>query len=184
MTKAVIWNPTDPSRLFYQTRQRRPMLDRAEGVYLWDRNGKRYLDGSSGAMVSNIGHSNPRVLEAMRKQMERSTFGYRLHFENEPAEHLAAQIAASVSRGPRPGVFCLGRFRGDGKLYQARQAIRLVQRTAIALAGHFARPFLPWLDPRRAGRHRLPAAHRPVLTDDAADAQDTGAPLLPRPGRR
>ncbi|MGA9573985.1 MAG: aminotransferase class III-fold pyridoxal phosphate-dependent enzyme, partial [Lysobacterales bacterium] len=94
MTKAVTWSPTDPSRMFYQTRQRRPLLDRAEGVYLWDRSGKRYLDGSSGAMVSNIGHSNPRVLEAMRRQMERSTFGYRLHFENEPAEHLAAQIAA------------------------------------------------------------------------------------------
>ncbi len=57
------------SNLFYQTRLRRPMLDRAEGIYLWDRTGKRYLDGSSGAMVSNIGHSNPAVLEAMRRQM-------------------------------------------------------------------------------------------------------------------
>lgn len=93
MKTPVTWNPADPSRLFYQTRQRRPLLDRAEGVYLWDRNGKRYLDGCSGAMVSNIGHSNPRVLKAMRDQMERSTFGYRLHFENEPAERLAAQIA-------------------------------------------------------------------------------------------
>ena len=73
------------SHLFYQTRLRRPLLGRAEGVYLWDVNGKRYLDGSSGAMVSNIGHSNPRVLEAMRRQMAKSTFGYRLHFENEPA---------------------------------------------------------------------------------------------------
>lgn len=99
MTKAVDWKPTEPSRLFYQTRQRRPLLDRSEGVYLWDRSGKRYLDGSSGAMVSNIGHSNPRVLEAMRKQMERATFGYRLHFENEPAEHLAAQIAALCPDG-------------------------------------------------------------------------------------
>ncbi len=93
------WDPADPSRLFYQTRQRRPLLDRAEGVYLWDRNGKRYLDGCSGAMVSNIGHSNPRVLEAMRLQMERSTFGYRLHFENEPAERLAAQIAELCPAG-------------------------------------------------------------------------------------
>jgi adenosylmethionine-8-amino-7-oxononanoate aminotransferase len=93
LNKLNTWNPAEPSRLFYQTRQRRPLLDRAEGVYLWDRSGKRYLDGCSGAMVSNIGHSNPRVLEAMRRQLERSTFGYRLHFENEPAERLAAQIA-------------------------------------------------------------------------------------------
>lgn len=99
MTIASDWNPADPSRLFYQTRQRRPLLDRAEGMYLWDRNGKRYLDGCSGAMVSNIGHSNPRVLEAMRQQMERSTFGYRLHFENEPAERLAALIADLAPEG-------------------------------------------------------------------------------------
>lgn len=87
------------SHLFYQTRLRRPLLDRAEGVYLWDTDGKRYLDGSSGAMVSNIGHSNPRVLDAMRRQMARATFGYRLHFENEPAEKLAARLAALAPDG-------------------------------------------------------------------------------------
>lgn len=85
--------------MFYQNREHRPLLDRAEGVYVWDRNGKRYIDGSSGAMVSNIGHSNPRVLAAMRRQLERSTFGYRLHFQNEPAEHLAAQLAALCPEG-------------------------------------------------------------------------------------
>jgi adenosylmethionine-8-amino-7-oxononanoate aminotransferase len=87
------------SKLFYQTRLRRPLLDRAEGVYLWDQSGKRYLDGSSGSMVSNIGHSNPAVLGAMRRQMEHSTFGYRLHFENEPAEQLASRIAAKMPPG-------------------------------------------------------------------------------------
>ncbi|MAO93261.1 MULTISPECIES: aspartate aminotransferase family protein [unclassified Hwanghaeella] len=87
------------SHLFYQTRRRRPVLDRARGVYMWDVDGKRYLDGSSGAMVCNIGHSNPRVLEAMRAQMEKSSFGYRLHFETEPAERLAAKTAALAPPG-------------------------------------------------------------------------------------
>lgn len=81
------------SHLFYQSRSRRPLLDKAEGVYIWDTDGKRYLDGSSGAMVSNIGHSNPNVLAAMHAQMARSTFGYRMHFENAPAEALAARVA-------------------------------------------------------------------------------------------
>lgn len=75
------------------------MLDRADGVYLWDTTGKRYLDGSSGAMVSNIGHSNPVVLEAMYQQMEKSTFGYRLHFENESAELFATAIAGRMPQG-------------------------------------------------------------------------------------
>lgn len=91
--------PPPPSNLFYQTRLRRPLLARGEGAYLWDSQGKRYLDGSSGAMVSNIGHSNPAVLEAMRRQMELSTFGYRLHFENEPAERLATEIAGRMPEG-------------------------------------------------------------------------------------
>lgn len=97
-SERAMTNPP-PSNLFYQTRLRRPMLARGEGVYLWDSEGRRYLDGSSGAMVSNIGHSNPAVLAAMRRQMELSTFGYRLHFENEPAEALATRIAERMPEG-------------------------------------------------------------------------------------
>ena len=80
-----------PSYLFYQTDHTRPTLDRAEGIYMWDTDGNRFIDGSSGAMVCNIGHSNPRVLDAMRRQMEKSTFGYRLHFVTEASEALAAK---------------------------------------------------------------------------------------------
>ena len=87
------------SHLFYQQDSPRPRLDRAEGIYLWDVNGKRYLDGSSGAMVSNIGHSNPRVLAAMKRQMDKSTFAYRLHFENDPAEELAALMVSLMPPG-------------------------------------------------------------------------------------
>ena len=96
------------SRLFYQTRARRPLLDRAEGIYLWDVNGKRYIDGSSGAMVSNIGHSNPRVLDAMRAQMDKSTFGYRLHFETQPAEDLANRVAELSPEGHEKVFFVSG----------------------------------------------------------------------------
>jgi len=102
------WHPGDPSRLFYQIRQRRPLLDRAEGVYLWDREGKRYLDGCSGAMVSNIGHGNRRVLDAMKQQMDRAAFGYRLHFENEPAERLATLIADLCPPGHEKVFFVSG----------------------------------------------------------------------------
>lgn len=82
------------SKLFYQTRLERPDLDRADGIYMWDQSGKRYIDGSSGAMVSNIGHSNPAVLDAMRAQMDKATFGYRLHFQCDAAEELAELTAA------------------------------------------------------------------------------------------
>ncbi|WP_336232806.1 aminotransferase family protein [Thalassospira sp. CH_XMU1458] len=81
------------SRLFYQSRSRRPLIERSEGVYMWDVDGKRYIDASSGAMVSNIGHSDPRVVAAMTKQLEKASFAYRLHFENDAAEDLAIRLA-------------------------------------------------------------------------------------------
>lgn len=87
------------SHLFYQTGTRRPRVARAEGIYLWDTDGRRYIDASSGPMVSNIGHSNPRVLDAMRRQMETATFAYRLHFENDAAEELATLTASLMPPG-------------------------------------------------------------------------------------
>jgi adenosylmethionine-8-amino-7-oxononanoate aminotransferase len=123
------------SNLFYQSRLRRPMLDRAEGIYLWDRSGKRYLDGSSGAMVCNIGHSNPQVLDAMRRQMEASTFGYRLHFETEPAERLAAMTAALATGGMDKVFFVSGGSEAvESSLKLARQyalAIGQAQRWKV-----------------------------------------------------
>lgn len=87
------------TNLFYQSRLPRPQLDRAEGIYMWDTSGKRYIDGSSGAMVSNIGHSNPAVLAAMRAQMDKSTFGYRLHFQTDSSEALAARLTDLTPKG-------------------------------------------------------------------------------------
>ena len=114
------------SRLFYQNRLPRPELDRAEGIYLWAKNGRRYLDGSSGAMVSNIGHSNPAVLEAMRRQMEKSTFGYRLHFQTEASEQLAARTAALCPEG-------LGRvFFVSGGSEAVESTLKLARQYAIA----------------------------------------------------
>jgi adenosylmethionine-8-amino-7-oxononanoate aminotransferase len=114
------------SHLFYQTRRRRPMLEQARGVYIWDVDGRRYLDGSSGAMVCNIGHSNPRVLDAMRRQMEKATFGYRLHFENEAAERLAAKVAA-LSPGMERVFFVSGGSEA------VESAIKLARQYALAI---------------------------------------------------
>lgn len=43
---------------------------RAEGAYVWDADGKRYLDWSVGIAVMNVGHSHPKVLEAVKRQAE------------------------------------------------------------------------------------------------------------------
>ena len=43
-------------------------VDRAEGIYIYDTNGKRYYDLNSGIAVSSIGHTHPKVIEAITTQ--------------------------------------------------------------------------------------------------------------------
>ena len=49
-------------------------IERAEGVYLHDADGRRYIDFSSQLMNVNIGHGNQRITEAVRRQMEQVSF--------------------------------------------------------------------------------------------------------------
>lgn len=49
-------------------------VERAEGVYLYDYNGKRYIDFSSGLMNANIGHGDQRVTDAVVRQMQKVSF--------------------------------------------------------------------------------------------------------------
>lgn len=84
--------PFNTDYLFYQTRKPLPFIDRGEGVYLYDHTGKRYLDGCSGAINTNIGHGNPRILQAIAEQARKVFFSYRTQFENEPAHKLAAKL--------------------------------------------------------------------------------------------
>jgi taurine--2-oxoglutarate transaminase len=49
-------------------------VQRAEGVYLYDYDGKRYIDFSSGLMNVNIGHGHPRVAEAVMRQMQEVSY--------------------------------------------------------------------------------------------------------------
>ncbi|MFH1137943.1 MAG: aspartate aminotransferase family protein [Pseudomonadota bacterium] len=78
--------------LFYQAEKQLPLIDRAEGIFMWDDSGKEYIDGCSGAVICNIGYGNPRVAEAIAVQAKKTFFAYRLHFENEPAVRLAMKL--------------------------------------------------------------------------------------------
>jgi adenosylmethionine-8-amino-7-oxononanoate aminotransferase len=49
-----------------------PIIERAEGIYMWDEEGNEYIDASSGPVVSNIGHGNHSVANAMAEQIGRA----------------------------------------------------------------------------------------------------------------
>ena len=52
------------------------VIDKAEGVYIFDINGKRYLDFSSQLICVNIGHGHPKVAEAVARQMSEVSYVY------------------------------------------------------------------------------------------------------------
>ncbi|SEW18944.1 hypothetical protein SAMN04488515_1495 [Cognatiyoonia koreensis] len=67
-----------------------------DGCYLMDSTGKRYLDGSGGAAVSCLGHSDPAVTEAVKSQMDSLAFAHTGFFTSEPAERLADLLIANA----------------------------------------------------------------------------------------
>lgn len=76
-----------------------PLAVQAKGVYIYDAEGKKYLDGSSGAVTCNIGHAAKEIIEPLREQLERLSFVYRSQFSNAPAEQLADELANLLPGG-------------------------------------------------------------------------------------
>ena len=46
-------------------------VEKAEGIYVWDTDKKRYMDMLSGICVGNVGHRNPKVVQAVKEQMDK-----------------------------------------------------------------------------------------------------------------
>lgn len=81
--------------VFYRNlRKIYPTAVRGEGIYIYDAEGKAYIDGSGGAVVSALGHGVPEIREAMIAQLDRLAFCHGSQFTSEPAVALAEKILA------------------------------------------------------------------------------------------
>jgi adenosylmethionine-8-amino-7-oxononanoate aminotransferase len=69
-----------------------PIVERGDGVYLFDNEGMRYIDASSGACVVSIGHGRKEVAKVLKEQAQQVAFVIGVHFQNEPAIRLAKQV--------------------------------------------------------------------------------------------
>ena len=69
-----------------------PIVDRGEGPYLFDTDGRRYFDGSSGAMTANLGHGLREIADKMADQAATIAFTFRNQFSNVAAEKLARKL--------------------------------------------------------------------------------------------
>jgi adenosylmethionine-8-amino-7-oxononanoate aminotransferase len=104
---------------------RPPRIARGEGVYLIDEAGKLYLDATSGAVVSNLGHSNPRVVAAMIEQAQRVTFAYPRFFESEHNVRLADRLTDLAGAGFERAFFVSGGSEAN------ESAIKLARQYAV-----------------------------------------------------
>ncbi len=76
-----------------------PVIQRAEGIYMWDERGTEYIDASSGPVVSNIGHGNVRVAQAMADQARTMDFAYSRVSRHRPNMALTDRIASLAGSG-------------------------------------------------------------------------------------
>ena len=85
-----------------------PVAVAGDGPYLIDASGKRYLDGSGGAAVSCLGHSDPGIIAAIEAQLRRLPYAHTSFFTNEPMEALAADLIAHAPEGIAIAYFVSG----------------------------------------------------------------------------
>ncbi len=76
-----------------------PIITHGSGVYLYDKDGKRYLDGCSGAVAANLGHGIEEIADAMAGQAKKSAFVHTLRFETEVLHSLSKKIASIAPEG-------------------------------------------------------------------------------------
>src|SRR5262249_16932643 len=81
-----------PRVLPRQTGHSYPVAAGGQGITIRDAAGKDYIDASSGAAVSCVGHSHPDVLAAMREQLDRLAYAHTSFFTTQVAEALADDL--------------------------------------------------------------------------------------------
>ena len=64
------------------------VLERGEGVYLWDVEGKKYFDFLSAYSAVNQGHCHPRIVKALQKQAEVLTLTSRAFHNNKLGKYM------------------------------------------------------------------------------------------------
>jgi putrescine aminotransferase len=157
-----------------------PVEVRAAGSTIWDQHGKAYLDFAGGYGVFTLGHSHPRVLAAVREQMERMSLSGKTMFNvvlGRAAKRLAEltpgdlQLSFWCNSGTEAleGAIKLARAAtGRGKIVATHNAYHGKTLGALSISGRktFQEPFRPLL----ADVAHVPFADAAALDEALRDA--------------
>ncbi|AKQ61236.1 aspartate aminotransferase family protein [Bordetella hinzii] len=103
-------------------RQTPPVATRGSGVWVYDSEGRSYIDGSGGAAVSCLGHNHPDVQAAMHAQIDAISYAHTGFFTTEVAERLADCLVTGAPAGTSHAYFVSGGSEAvEAALKMARQ---------------------------------------------------------------
>lgn len=112
-----------------------PRITHGEGAYLFDEDGKRYLDASGGAAVVNLGHGRKEIAEALALQAKNVAYINGMQFTHAPVEELAERLSRLLP------------FK-DGKVYFLNSGSEAVE-ASIKLARQY------WVEQGRSSKYRV-----------------------------
>src|SRR4030095_4375595 len=93
-----VWPPYT-ARARYRPEVDPIVVERAEGPYLFDVDGRRLIDANSSWWVAALGHNHPRLVEALRRQAERNCHSALAGMTHEAAAELAERLCAVAPAG-------------------------------------------------------------------------------------
>jgi adenosylmethionine-8-amino-7-oxononanoate aminotransferase len=102
-----------------------PVAAYGKGIYLYDTEGKRYLDSIAGTHVSSIGYGVEEIGAAMAKQSSKLNFVHKAQFTNEPQEALATKIVEMAPNGMNRVTFSTGGSTANEMAIQMAQYYQL-----------------------------------------------------------
>jgi adenosylmethionine-8-amino-7-oxononanoate aminotransferase len=138
-----------------------PAAERGEGVYLYDADGKRYIDASGGALVVNVGHGVREIADAIGRQAAQMAYAHPTMFTSRPLETYAEALAAVT---PLP----------DARFYPMCSGSEAIE-TAIKLARQVQ------VERGQAGRHLIVARWQSYHGATLGALAMTGKPKMRRP---
>ena len=76
-----------------------PRAVEARGIYIYDEHGKEYIDGCSGALVSNLGHGIDQIIDDIAFQMKHLDFAHPSRWNHSACQDAADQICELTPKG-------------------------------------------------------------------------------------
>ena len=73
-----------------------PAIDRGKGIYLYDTDGNRYIDASSGPITCSLGHGVMEIAETLKEQAQKTAYVYRMDFTTPVLEECCSRISAKT----------------------------------------------------------------------------------------